>query len=75
MALAHDGSPLGVVTLSIGVAQSAFGQPTNTTDLFEKADTALYTAKRLGRNRVGETEHTKTLFPDDHVRVDVDISR
>ncbi|CAB3739080.1 sensor domain-containing diguanylate cyclase [Paraburkholderia rhynchosiae] len=57
MALEHDGSPLGVVTLSIGVAMSALGQPANTTDLFEKADLALYKAKRLGRNRVGQVQH------------------
>ncbi|MFM0696882.1 diguanylate cyclase [Paraburkholderia graminis] len=57
MALAHDGSPLGIVTLSIGVAQTALGQPVNSIDLFEKADSALYTAKRLGRNRVGEVQY------------------
>ncbi|WP_051377441.1 sensor domain-containing diguanylate cyclase [Paraburkholderia dilworthii] len=53
LALEHEGNPLGVVTLSIGVAQSPLGQPADTIDLFEKADSALYMAKRLGRNRVG----------------------
>ncbi|MBT2792843.1 diguanylate cyclase [Paraburkholderia strydomiana] len=53
MALVHDGSPLGIVTLSIGVAQYALGRSANAADLFSKADSALYKAKRLGRNRVG----------------------
>ncbi|HTH61929.1 MAG TPA: diguanylate cyclase [Paraburkholderia sp.] len=54
LALANDGSPLGAVTLSIGVAQSLVSveHVGTSSDLFRMADSALYTAKRLGRNRV-----------------------
>lgn len=40
----------GTVTLSIGVAQYRFGESLE--GLIERADDALYTAKRNGRNRV-----------------------
>jgi len=59
--ITHEGSPFGVVTLSIGVAQSKVGQATNAADLFEIADSALYEAKRLGRNRVGEMQRGRNL--------------
>lgn len=49
----HRGSPLGVVTLSVGVAQSEISTLTEAGELFELADSALYAAKRMGRNRVG----------------------
>lgn len=41
--------PAGVVTISVGVSDSAFGTPS---DLVERADAALYESKRNGRNRV-----------------------
>lgn len=47
--------PDGVVTISVGVSDSAFGSPD---DLVERADAALYVSKRNGRNRV-------TLSPTD----------
>jgi diguanylate cyclase (GGDEF)-like protein/PAS domain S-box-containing protein len=53
MGLAHWGSPLGVVTLSVGVAQSDVNGVVNAGELFKLADSALYAAKREGRNRVG----------------------
>lgn len=46
----HDGMP--AVTISIGVAGVAAGQGTSVDALFERADAALYRAKREGRNRV-----------------------
>lgn len=53
LAIPHPASPLGRVTVSIGVA--ALVPPRDGTacdELVRIADTALYTAKRLGRNRV-----------------------
>jgi diguanylate cyclase len=44
------GKRLGVVTCSIGVAQYRPGEPVG--DVVERADQALYRAKREGRNRV-----------------------
>lgn len=50
----HDGNPHGVVTVSIGVAQApATPDPAQ---LIAAADTALYAAKGLGRNRVWVAE-------------------
>lgn len=53
----HAGSPLGVVTLSIGVAYANVSQTTGQSQLLEVADSALYEAKHLGRNRVSH-RHT-----------------
>ncbi len=44
-----ENQPDGRVTISVGVSDSAFGTPS---DLVERADAALYEAKRSGRNRV-----------------------
>ncbi len=44
-----ENQPEGRVTISIGVSDSAWGTPA---DLVERADAALYEAKRSGRNRV-----------------------
>jgi diguanylate cyclase (GGDEF)-like protein/PAS domain S-box-containing protein len=46
----HQGSPFGVVTASIGIAVGAGQQHAN--DVVAAADTALYAAKRDGRNRI-----------------------
>ncbi len=49
----HVGSPLGVVTISLGatVAVKDIRSAITFRDLFARADRALYTAKRDGRNR------------------------
>lgn len=52
LALEHAGSPLGRVSVSIGVAvMPAVGIGT-VEDLLRAADTALYAAKQLGRDRL-----------------------
>jgi diguanylate cyclase (GGDEF)-like protein/PAS domain S-box-containing protein len=56
LGLGHHGSPLGVISLSIGVAQGEMRRPSDAAELFELADSALYMAKRMGRNRVGRVQ-------------------
>jgi diguanylate cyclase (GGDEF)-like protein len=53
MAEPHRSSPLGVVSISAGVSAAA-GPGLNHVNLIEQADTALYDAKRLGRNQVSK---------------------
>jgi diguanylate cyclase (GGDEF)-like protein len=51
LAIRHEAGPLGVVTLSAGVASWCLGRLTATpASLVEAADAALYEAKALGRN-------------------------
>ena len=45
-----SGQPLGTITITIGVAERARGEPP--IDAIRRADIALYRAKRRGRNRV-----------------------
>jgi diguanylate cyclase (GGDEF)-like protein len=47
----HQGQPLGVITVSVGVAALPL-HGTSPKELLEAADTALYSAKREGRDRV-----------------------
>ncbi|MEO7251340.1 MAG: sensor domain-containing diguanylate cyclase [Arenimonas sp.] len=51
-ALKHRYTPLGFVTISVGVAACRPEPSANADGLIALADTALYSAKRLGRNRV-----------------------
>lgn len=52
LGLPHDGSPLGVLTISVGVAAMVPDDGNGPQDLLRLADSALYRAKERGRNRV-----------------------
>lgn len=52
LGLPHIEHPRGILTLSIGVAHGARMPDGPPRDWFNRADEALYEAKRLGRNRV-----------------------
>ncbi|NIL16440.1 diguanylate cyclase [Pseudomonas sp. AN3A02] len=48
----HRGSSAGIVTISAGITSSHLRGVVVAIDLLEKADSLLYRAKKLGRNRV-----------------------
>jgi diguanylate cyclase (GGDEF)-like protein len=50
--MAHDGANLEVVTVSVGVATQTPLQSSESSELLELADMALYSAKQGGRNMV-----------------------
>ncbi|MBS1228488.1 MAG: diguanylate cyclase protein [Proteobacteria bacterium] len=52
LAIAHAGTPAAIVTVSIGVAVQIPSPQQPADDLVQRADQALYQAKRNGRNRV-----------------------
>ena len=54
-AIPHPGNPVGVVTVSVGVAAGVPSRTGQGEDFVAKADEALYRAKQAGRNCVIET--------------------
>ena len=52
LAIEHQASPFGVVTVSIGVASASIDDSPPSAQLVDAADKALYAAKCAGRNRV-----------------------
>jgi diguanylate cyclase (GGDEF)-like protein/PAS domain S-box-containing protein len=52
LAMPHGAAPLGVVTISGGVAASRPEAGSDSLDLVARADAALYEAKATGRNRI-----------------------
>ena len=62
LGMAHKASPIGHVTVSIGVAATVPTSGQNASDLIEAADAGLYMAKRRGRNTV--VEHSALRMVD-----------
>jgi len=52
LAMPHGATPLGIVTISGGVAASRPDPGANALDLVARVDAALYEAKAMGRNRI-----------------------
>lgn len=48
----NQSSPLGIITISVGAAEKNEKRMNAYTDLIREADTALYQAKKAGKNRV-----------------------
>ena len=65
LAIPHEDNDSGVVTLSLGVACCIPGSGSEPESLIERADAALYEAKRMGRNQVvaGDPVSTKAPSP------------
>lgn len=52
LAIPHENSPEGVVTVSCGLAELASGEKKTVDELLKQADAALYEAKERGKNNV-----------------------
>ncbi|WP_300787133.1 GGDEF domain-containing protein [uncultured Desulfovibrio sp.] len=58
----HPGQDTGVLTISVGVASRDQGDITHVEELLARADSALYAAKKTGRNRAC---HFEEASPED----------
>lgn len=57
--LAHEDSPLSIITVSLGIATCAqMHESFSPSQLIDQADQALYSAKAQGRNRIGYAAKT-----------------
>jgi diguanylate cyclase (GGDEF)-like protein/PAS domain S-box-containing protein len=61
LSIAHQGSPLGNVTISVGVAGGKCDGRTSPASMLAAADGALYVAKEHGRNRVCTAAETPSV--------------
>jgi diguanylate cyclase (GGDEF)-like protein len=68
--VAHQGAPLGYLTVSVGIAIGAPAPDMDAKGLVEAADAGLYAAKRRGRNLV--VEHDAIRADDMAVAVPVE---
>ncbi len=64
--IAHEGSPHGVVTISAGCATMIPQQAIHPSQLIDRADRAMYEAKRRGRNCVCVSNEQPLLPPGQH---------
>jgi len=63
LALTHEDSTFGIVTISLGIAVTIPDQEHSTDDLIRAADQALYDAKASGRNCIKTASLTDKLTP------------